>query len=313
MNSDLQDRIYQAQCFGNVEPIEFMVPYPNIYSLVEGQNIKFSESSLYPDLFITNKMFLKLTHQAASWIHSNGGKPESRIFLPILPFPYSEILAFGIWLVGGSVIITDNGKYPENPKIDILNIISPDINFKIELSKLDTEFTPMFKPNLLDEALVVFEKGNGIRLSHYNLLVNANGIQKHLNLKRGSSIKINLTPTMTSWAIFQVILPFYTGTYLTHKKANFTFGLLNQFKHPDILLQPNWVEVKKTRPPTIYLLSENSGALTLNEEPIHLTQFSLKTGQIKLNGHSVMMGYVDEVKNEKCFLSDSLNLEICSN
>ena len=40
MSSDLKKRIYQAQCIGNVEPIEHMVPYPNLRSLVDGQNIK---------------------------------------------------------------------------------------------------------------------------------------------------------------------------------------------------------------------------------------------------------------------------------
>ena len=55
MNSGLHNRIFQAQCFGNVEPIEFMVPYPNIFSLVEGENIKFEKSILYSDISITNK------------------------------------------------------------------------------------------------------------------------------------------------------------------------------------------------------------------------------------------------------------------
>ena len=44
MSSDLEKRIYQAQCIGNVEPIEHMVPYPNLRSLVDGQNIKYGEN-----------------------------------------------------------------------------------------------------------------------------------------------------------------------------------------------------------------------------------------------------------------------------
>ena len=47
MTIDLQKRIYQAQCIGNVEPIEYMIPYPNTHALIEGQNIKFAEQVIY--------------------------------------------------------------------------------------------------------------------------------------------------------------------------------------------------------------------------------------------------------------------------
>ena len=47
MPSDLKERIYQAQCLGNVQPIEHMVPYPNLRALVDGQNIKYGEKLVY--------------------------------------------------------------------------------------------------------------------------------------------------------------------------------------------------------------------------------------------------------------------------
>jgi len=40
LTKSLAERIYQAQCLGNVEPIEYMTPYPNLRGLVEGQNVK---------------------------------------------------------------------------------------------------------------------------------------------------------------------------------------------------------------------------------------------------------------------------------
>ena len=49
MKSDIEKKIYQAQSIGNVEPIEYMVPYPNTSALIEGQNIKFSEQLLIVD------------------------------------------------------------------------------------------------------------------------------------------------------------------------------------------------------------------------------------------------------------------------
>ena len=305
MNTDLKDRIYNAQCFGNIEPVEFMVPYPNIFSLVKGQNVKFKDSILYKDLSITNKEFLDLTNRAASWLTSNGGKPESRIFLPSLPFPYSEIMAFGIWNLGGTVVLTDDENPPKRKGFEFLNLISPETDFQKELSKSNPDFTPTFKPNLLDEAMIFWEKDNGVRLSHYNLLVNANGVQKSLDLQRGSILKVNL-PNITGWVVLQVILPLYTGTELTNENADTTLSLPGQFENADYIIQPEWDSIKKTDPPTLYLLSENGGILSINNDPVHLTHYELDKVKLKINGHSVMMGYLDDEKNEKCFRDQKL-------
>ena len=302
MNPNIKGRIYSAQCFGNIEPVEFMVPYPNIFSLVEGQNVKYRDALLYKDLSITNKDFLDLTNRAASWLTSIGGKPESRIFLPSLPFPYSEIMAFGIWNLGGTVVLTDDESLPKRKDFECLNLVSTEIDIQGELSKSNPDFTPKFRANLLDEAIIFLGKDNGIQLSHYSLLVNTNGVQIYLDLQRGSSVKVDMSPNTTAWVVLQVILPFYTGTEITHKKADTTFSLPGQFENPDYLIQPEWNSIEKTDPPTLYLLPENSGILSINDEPIHLTHYETDNKKLKISGHSVMMGYVDNAKNEDCFL-----------
>ena len=38
-----KDLLYKAQTIGNIEPIEYMIPYPNTQGLIEGQTIKFGE------------------------------------------------------------------------------------------------------------------------------------------------------------------------------------------------------------------------------------------------------------------------------
>jgi len=55
----MKEKIYQAQCVGNVEPIEYMIPYPSMRSLIEGQNIKFSNSLFFRiyQLLIMNFIF----------------------------------------------------------------------------------------------------------------------------------------------------------------------------------------------------------------------------------------------------------------
>ena len=286
-----------------------MVPYPNIFSLVEGQNVKYKDALLYKDLSITNKEFLDLTNRAASWLTSIGGIPESRIFLPSLPFPYSEIIAFGIWNLGGTVVITDDKSLPKRKGVECLNLISTEIDIQRELSKSSPYFTPKFRQNLLDEAVVFFEKDNGIRLSHYSLLVNANGAQRSIDLHRASSVKVNMSPNTIAWVVLQVILPLYTGTEITHKKSDTTFSLPGQFENPDYLIQFEWNSIEKTDPPTLYLLSENGGILSINDEPIHLTHYEADNKKLKISGHSVMMGYVDDSKNETYFRDNSLIIE----
>ncbi|MBT7424405.1 MAG: hypothetical protein HN782_09375, partial [Candidatus Marinimicrobia bacterium] len=49
MPSDLKEKIYQAQCLGNIQPIEHMVPYPNLRALVDGQNIKYGQKLVYTE------------------------------------------------------------------------------------------------------------------------------------------------------------------------------------------------------------------------------------------------------------------------
>ena len=46
----IDKNIYNAQCIGNVEPIEFMIPYPSMRSLIEGQNIKYSKLNYNYDI-----------------------------------------------------------------------------------------------------------------------------------------------------------------------------------------------------------------------------------------------------------------------
>jgi len=309
MNSDLKNRIYSAQCFGNIEPVEFMVPYPNIFSLVEGQNVKYKDALLYKDLSVTNKEFLDLTNRAASWLTSIGGKPESRIFLPNLTFPYSEIMAFAIWNLGGTIVLTDDENPPKRKGFECLNLVPPEVNIQSELSKSNPDFIPRFRANLLDEAMIFLGKDNGIQLSHYNLLVNANGVKISLGIQRGTSVKVNISPNTTAWVVLQAILPFYTGTEITYKKADTTFSLPEQFENPDYLIQPEWISIEKTDPPTLYLLSENGGILSINDEPIHLTNFKIDNKKLVISGHSVMMGYVDDAKNETCFRENSLIID----
>ena len=79
------------------------------------------------------------------------------------------------------------------------------------IEDLPRNFDQKYKHLLDNEAFVTFEKGVGIRRSHYNLLVNTNSIQKVINLKSRTRFSCNLKPVSSAWAVLKAILPIYCG------------------------------------------------------------------------------------------------------
>jgi len=58
------------------------------------------------------------------------------------------------------------------------------------------------------------------------------------------------------------------------------------------------------------ICSENTAALSMGRLPIHLTNLSLRQNEIAIQGHSVMIGYLDDKKNESSFRNESLYISI---
>ena len=307
MKTDLEKRIYQAQCIGNVEPIEYMIPYPSMRSLIEGQNIKFSEQVIIEDSSITNLKFYGLVQQTAHWLDSIGLKPGERIIISELEYPQAEILLYGIWHLGAIAVIPANMDVDRvKQKSDTSLLVDQGIDLFENIKDFPTKFEPKYKPLLNDEALVTFEKEQGIRLSHYNLLVNVNSIQKALSIKSRTRYKSSLKPRSTGWVVFQAILPIYCGCIYDTVNPDFTIGETgNDFNLRYDL--KNMSEYSKT---DIAICPENSAGLSLEGLPVHLTDFSLKNGELKLQGHSVMMGYLDDSANESSFRNKALYIPV---
>ena len=305
MSSNLKKRIYQAQCIGNVEPIEHMVPYPNLRSLVDGQNIKYGEKMVYADLGLTSDKIYRLAQQTANWLIDKEVKPKDRVLIDKLPFPQTEILAFGIWTLGATIVITGD----EN-LVEAEEAISPTITIVIEtdyfekIKSFPENYDPTIKPLLQHEAMIYWNKGKGIRLSHYNLLVNANGVQHAIDLFENQTYHVNLEPNSTAWVILQAILPLYTGAPLTANNPDMTIGI----NKGDYKICFEWDSLEETSPPSLYVCNENTAFLSINKSPIHLSAFDNDTNPTKISGHSVMMGYIDNKLNEKAYLKDSLKI-----
>ena len=305
MFSDIKKRIYRAQCIGNVEPIEHMVPYPNLRSLVDGQNIKYGEKMVYADLGLTSDKIYRLAQQTANWLIDKEVKPKDRVLIDKLPFPQTEILAFGIWTLGATIVITgDENLVEAEEAISPTKTINIETDYFEKIKSFPENYDPTFKPLLQHEAMIYWDKGKGIRLSHYNLLVNANGIQHAIDLFENQTYHVNLEPNSTAWVILQAILPLYTGAPLTANNPDMTIGI----NKGDYKICFEWDSLEETSPPSLYVCNENTAFLSMNKSPIHLSAFDNDTNPTKISGHSVMMGYIDNKLNEKAYLKDSLKI-----
>ena len=284
-----------------------MIPYPSMRSLIEGQNIKFSKQVIIEDPSITNLKFYGLVQQTAHWLDSIGLQPRERIIISELEYPQAEILLYGIWHLGAIAVI------PENMDVDRVKQKS-DTSLRVDqgtdlfenIKDFPKEFEPKYKPLLNDEALVTFEKEQGIRLSHYNLLVNVNSIQKALSLKSRTRYKSSLKPRTTAWVVFQAILPIYCGCIYDTVNPDFTIGETGN----DFNLRYDLKNMSKFSKTDIAICPENSAGLSLEGLPVHLTDFSLDNGDLKLQGHSVMMGYLDDSANESSFRNKALYIPV---
>ena len=305
MPSDLKERIYQAQCLGNVQPIEHMVPYPNLRALVDGQNIKYGEKLVYADNKLTSDNIYSMAQQTANWLSSMGITPSDRILVEKLPFPQNEILAFGIWTLGASMILTGDNNIQEATQYGSPSlVINNKLDYFEKIKKFPTAYNPDYKPLLADEAMVFWNNGKGIKLSHYNLLVNANGVQHAIDLFEDQTFYVDLEPESMAWVILQVILPLYSGAPLTSKDPDILLGEIEG----DFLIKFDWEELKETTPPSLYILNENTAFISMNKTAIHLTGMNNSKKPTELTGHSVMMGYLDDKLNEKVFKNESLKI-----
>ena len=301
--SDLKKLIYKAQCIGNVEPIEYMVPYPNLRALIEGQNIKYGKKMVYADYGLSSDKIYRMAQQAANFFTSLGVNPNERIMIQSLPFPESEIAMLGAWTLGSSLVFSSDDDYLNTIKVAKPSlIITEEMQFLEKIKEQPDKFVPKIKAFLEDEAVVFWTGGNGIRLSHYNILVNTNGIQHAINLYEDQFFDINIEANSMTWVILKVVLPLYSGAPISKDKADISFGE----KDADYIINYNWDSISNSLPNELNVCNENSGFISIGKEPIHLTEVNDLSKPTAINGHSVMMGYLDKNENKKVFKNGRL-------
>ena len=133
-----------------------------------------------------------------------------------------------------------------------------------------------------------------IFLSHYSLLVNANSIQKALDLRSGMNFYCDLKANSTFWVVICAILPIYTMCPFTKRDPQYTFTYDEISQKQGYRLRKDLENIEDFKVNDIALCKENSAVLAVKNNPIHLTDFIVKENEILIKGHSLMSGYLEE-------------------
>ena len=102
--------------------------------------------------------------------------------------------------------------------------------------------------------------------------------------------------------ILKVVLPLYSGAPISKDKADLTFGEIDA----DYIIKHDWKSISDSLPNELNVCNENSGFISIGKEPIHLTEVDNLDNPSSINGHSVMMGYLNEAENQKVFKKGKL-------
>ena len=154
--------------------------------------------------------------------------------------------------------------------------------------------------------MITFETGVGIRLSHYNLLVNANSVQKAIGLRSRTRFSCPLLANSSAWVVLKAILPIYCGCIYDEETPEMVIANTGG----DFTLRNDLKNLLSFGENELAVCPENSAVLTLGKSPLHLTNLTLNENALIVQGHSVMMGYLDDEMNESSFLDNALCLSI---
>ena len=295
--------IYKAQTIGNIEPIEYMIPYPSTQAIIEGQIIKYKNEKVFKDYGFTNIEFFNSIQKVSNWLNDQGILPKDKVVIDENSFLNSILLLYGLWHIGAIAVFLEREIHP--PKLQ-LNIKC--LDYSGDLIKIteshSSHFIPKYKPLLNDDAVVVVSNDKTVFLSHYGLLVNANGLQKLLNLKQQQSFFCKIKPKTSFWVVLCAILPIYAMATFTSKSPSILLTYDDIDVKDGFKLREDWVNINNYKINELALCKENSAVIALNNNPIHLTDYKIIEDELWLKGHSLMNRYLE--KDKMVFKDDYL-------
>ena len=295
--------IYKAQTIGNIEPIEYMIPYPSTQAIIEGQIIKYKNEKVFKDYGLTNIDFFKSIQRISSWLNDQGVLPKDKVVIDDNSFLNSILLLYGLWHIGAIAVFLEKENHPPKKKLNVKCL-----DYSGDLKKIteshSSHYIPKYKPLLNDDAVVVVSNDKTVFLSHYGLLVNANGLQKLLSLKQQQSFFCDIKPKTSFWVVLCAILPIYAMTTFTSKSPSIILTYDDIDVKAGFKLREDWENINNYEINELALCKENSAVLALNNNPIHLTDYKIIDNELWLKGHSLMNGYFE--KDKMVFKDDYL-------
>jgi hypothetical protein len=288
-----QAQLYNAQTIGNIEPIEYMIPYPGTQAIIEGQIIKYGDKSIFRDHNLKNIEFYELIQKTAYWLTEQGITPKDNVVIDEDSSLHSLLLLYGLWHMGAKGVFIDEGNIKIDKKLNAKRV-KFEIDYKKTLMSYPSVFIPKYKALLNETAVIMITKKKSLFLSHYSLLVNANSIQKALNLKSGMNIYCDLKANTTFWVVICAILPIYTMCPFTKSDPHYTFTYNEISQEKGYQLRKDWENIEDFKVNEIALCEENSAVLAIKNNPIHLTDFIVKKNELWIKGHSLMNGYLEK-------------------
>ena len=295
--------IYKAQTIGNIEPIEYMIPYPSTQAIIEGQIIKYKNEKVFKDYGLTNIDFFNSIQRTSNWLNDQGVFPKDKVVINDNSFLNSILLLYGLWHIGAIAVFLEKENYSPKNKLNAKCLDYSGDLIKVTESH-SSHFIPKYKPLLNDHAVVVVSNDKTVFLSHYGLLVNANGLQKLLNLKKQQSFFCDIKPKTSFWVVICAILPIYAMAIFTSKSPSILLTYDNIDIEDGFKLREDWVNIDNYKVNELSLCKENSAILTLKNNPIHLTDYKIIEDELWLKGHSLMNRYFE--KDKMVFKDDYL-------
>ncbi|MEE8340471.1 MAG: hypothetical protein V3R52_00060, partial [Candidatus Neomarinimicrobiota bacterium] len=90
---------------------------------------------------------------------------------------------------------------------------------------------------------------------------------------------------------------------ISDKSANITFSANSD---ANFQVKFKWEHLINTDPQRLYVLPEATALVAIGETPNHMLSIIEDQNRIKINGHSVMLGYIDTIANDTVFKSGGL-------
>ena len=288
-----KNQLYKAQTIGNIEPIEYMIPYPSTQAIIEGQVIKYGNEMVFEDYDLTNIQFYELIQKTSHWLSEQGILPKDNVVIDETSFLNSILLLYGLWHLGAVAVFLENSKLKIDKSIKA-KFLNYDNSTFDQIESYSSKFIPKYKALLNENAVISISEHNSLVLSHYGLLVNANGLQKGLNLYSNKKFFCDLEPNSSFWVVLCAILPVYSMCTFSSKNPSIILTYDNIPLQEGFRLRKDWKNIKEYNINELGLCEENSAVISISQEPIHLTDFKINNDELWLKGHSLMNGYINK-------------------